>query len=92
MTVDAHSSGDQSRHAQQSGKVEDVRPQHHADTGVLVSRNDRRHRRGDLRCVGAERSHHAEQRFGEAEPLADPIEVPSEHDTGSHGEQKRGHK
>src|SRR5258705_444217 len=41
VRVDAHASGNQSRHAKQSRKIEDVRPHYDADAGVLVSRNNR---------------------------------------------------
>ena len=78
--MDAHRPGDQRRHSQQSREVEDVRPDHDADAGVLMSSDNRRDRRGDLRCVGAERRHHPEQRLRETEPLADAIELPGEDD------------
>ena len=92
MTVDPHAPGDQGRHAEQSRKVEDIRPHNNADACVLVSRNDRRNGRRDLRCVGPERRHHPEQRFREAKPLANPIELPGQHDTRSHGEYECGRK
>ena len=90
VAVDAHAPGDQGRHTEQSGKVEDVRSDNDADTRLFVPRNHRSDGGGDLRRVGPERRHHPQQRFREAEPLADPIESPREHDARRHGEHECG--
>src|ERR671934_2474106 len=59
--------------------VEHVRADDDADTRIVVPGHDRRDCGRDLRSVGAERRHDPEQRLGEAEPLADPVELPRQH-------------
>ena len=41
VTMNAHRTGDERRHSQESREVEDVRPNHDADAGVLMSSDDR---------------------------------------------------
>ena len=51
--------------------------------------DDRRDGRGDLRRVGPDRGDDAEQRFREAESLADPVDLACEHDARCDGDQER---
>ena len=86
--ADPHASGDQGGQAEQGGDVEDVGADHDADARALVAGDDRCHGRRDFRRVGAERRHHSEQRFGEAEALADAVEFAREHEAGGDREDE----
>src|SRR5437588_491824 len=83
-----NTSGDQGGQAEQGGDVEDVGADHDADARALVAGDDRCHGRRDFRRVGAERRHHSEQRFGEAEALADAVELTREHEAGGDREDE----
>ena len=71
LAVEAHAGND--RPTQQCGEIEDVRADDDpgADGPFVWKGGDRR---GDLRGVGREGGHHSEQRLGEPEALAHPLQ------------------
>ena len=69
-TLPASSAAD----ADHRGEVEGVRSDEHADADVVGALGQGEQRRGDLRAVGGERRQQADQRLGEPEPDAEPIE------------------
>src|SRR5689334_18494558 len=87
--MDPYGTGDQRGDSEQRRQVEDIRADDDPHAGVLVARDDRRHGRRNLRCVGTERSDDPEQRFGEAETLADAIELAGEHHARRDGHCER---
>src|SRR6266536_362541 len=102
MGVDENRPRDHGRESEQRGDVEDVGTDHDADAGVLVAGDECGHGRRDLGSVGAEGSDDPEQRLGETEALAHPVELPRQHNRGEDGEceapeedqdgDRRGHR
>ena len=61
--------------AEQRREVEHVGADDDARADLLLVLGERGDRRGDLRGVRGQRGHHAEQRLGQADPLADPLQA-----------------
>src|SRR5262249_756608 len=61
--------------AEQGGQVEHVGAEHNARADALLMTGQGAHRSGDLRRVGGQRRHHAEQCLRQSQPGADPLEA-----------------
>jgi len=73
-----HPSGDQRAQPDHRGEVEAVRADEHADPYVMGALDQRDQGRGDLRPVCGHRRQQPDQRLGEAEPHAEPVEPAGE--------------
>ena len=92
VPVNPDPSGDERGQSEQRRDIEDVRADDNPHTGVTVTRDDRGDRARDFGSVRPQRGDHAEQRFREAEPLADAVECAREdearHDRGREPDEK----
>ena len=74
LAVQRDAARDHSAEAEQGGQVEHVGADDDPRADLVLVQGQGGHRRGDLRCVCRQRGHHTEQRLGQAEPLADPLQ------------------
>ena len=82
LPVEPDPTGHHGSQAEQGGQVEDIRADRHAGPDGTLMMGQGGHRSRDLGRVGGQGGHQAEQRLGQTETLADPLEAGHEHPTG----------